>query len=120
MSNYSVSDVQNQVSRNLGTPTAATATIIESGSVSITGSVSTTATKIIASYSATDTATYTISGNYIEIDNQSLNLITLSVNSISIPIKSGYILGSSFADFTTFTVTVSVNPSSHQILVGGA
>ena len=117
MSVYSVSDVVNMTGRDLGTSNATQAVSIESGSVAITGAVTTVSSKLKASYSASVTATYPITGNYIEIDNQGLETITLSVNSISIPVKQGYIFSASFADFTTFTITVPTT-CNHQILVG--
>ncbi len=100
-------------------------TVVDIGSnnyaqrVSVTDTITTTSTKLKASYVASTTATYSIVGNYIEIDNQGAETIILTVNSISIQIKAGYIFASSFEEFNTFTVTVPTT-CAHQILVGDA
>ena len=86
--------------------------------VKILESISTTTSKLKASYASTVTTTYNILGSYIEVDNQGSETITLVVNSITIPIKSGYIFSSSFEEFTSFVINVPTT-CNHQILVGG-
>ena len=112
MGTFSVTDVQNMVGRNLGTSNATL-------EVGIEGVVTTSATKIIASYTGNTTTTYNINGNYIEISNDGIETITLTVNSISIAIKASYIFYNTFDTFTSFTITVPTT-CDYIVLVGDA
>jgi hypothetical protein len=112
---YSTTDIHGMVGRDLGTSNATLAVKIEGSSTTLT----TTNIKIKDSFVSNVTNTYNSTGSYLEIDNQGLETITLSVGSINIPIKAGYIFYNSFEEFTSFTITVPTT-CDYIVLVGGA
>lgn len=110
MSKYSVTDVSNMTGRNLGESNATQA-------VNVEGVVTTSSTTLKESYTGNTTTTYNVTGNYIEIDNQGLETITLTVDGLSIPIKAGYIFYSTFTPFLSFTLNIPTT-CDYQVLVG--
>ena len=103
MATNSVAGVLNEVAKNLGVGYA---------------SLSTTGLVVKASYNGTVTATRTITGRGIIIDNTGGETITLTVNSISIPIPKGYIFDEEFDVFSSFSIVVPT-VCTHLIIVKG-
>ena len=114
MSIFSMTDILRKVSRGLDESDTMLSVKIDGSSVTLT----TTDIKIKESFASNITNTYNSIGSYIEIDNQGTETITLSVGSISIPIKAGYVFYNSFEEFTSFTITVPTT-CNYVVLVGG-